>query len=152
MFKEKLEELQITIPDAPKPLAAYVPAVKSGSMVHTSGQLPIKSGAIAYIGKVGAEVSLADGVEAARLCAINCISAVLSVVPDIESIQQIVKLTVFVNSAAGFSSQPEIANGASELLLSIFGEAGKHARSAVGVAELPRNAAVEAELIVKIRG
>lgn len=150
MYKERLAELQITIPEAPKPLAAYVPAVKVGSIVHTSGQLPIQSGTIAFTGKAGAEVSTADAKEAARLCAINCISAVLSVVPDIEQIQQIVKLTVFVNSASGFTDQPEVANGASQLLMDIFGDAGKHARSAVGVAELPRNAAVEAELIVKL--
>ncbi|MCE1188002.1 MAG: RidA family protein [Ignavibacteria bacterium] len=150
MVSDRLKELNIVIPDAPKPLAAYVPAVKIGDLVYTSGQLPLENGAIKFIGKVGAEISTEDGQEAARICAINCMSAILSVVPSLEQIEKIVKVTVFINSTPGYTSQPEVANGASQLLLDIFGEKGKHARSAVGVAELPRNAAVEIELIAKI--
>jgi enamine deaminase RidA (YjgF/YER057c/UK114 family) len=151
MIAERLKELNITIPEAAKPLSAYIPACRNGNLVITSGQLPVINGAIQFVGKVGAELSTEQAKEAARLCAINCLSAVVSVAGDVEMIEQIVKLTVFVNSAAGFTAQPEVANGASELMIAIFGENGKHVRCAVGVAELPRNAAVEIEMIARVR-
>lgn len=151
MYSENLKSLGITIPPAPQPLAAYVPAVKTGKYVFTSGQVPLKDGKIAYTGKVGQELTPDEGKMAAEICGINCISAVLSVAGDIDKIARIVKLTVFVSSAPGFTSQPEVANGASELMIKIFGDNGKHARSAVGVGELPRGAAVEVEMIAELK-
>ncbi len=150
MFDEKVKELGIEIPEAPKPLASYVPALKEGNLVFTAGQLPLQSGKLFSEGKVGDTVSEEDAVKAAEICAINCLSAVKSVTGSLDEIEKIVKVTVFVNSARGFSSQPKVANGASDLLVKIFGDAGKHVRSAVGVSELPLNAPVEIEMIVKL--
>ena len=146
----KLSELGISIPVAAKPVAAYIPAVKVGDLVYTSGQLPMQDGELQCMGKVGADVTVEQGYAAARLCAINCLAA-LNTVSDVEKIEKIVKVTGFVNSAAGFTGQPAVMNGASELLLGIFGDIGVHARSAIGMAELPRNAAVEVEMIFKVR-
>ena len=152
MIEEKISEvLGYSLPIAPKPLAAYVPAIKSGNMIFTSGQLPLKDGKLFAEGKVGYEVSEQDGINCAKICAVNCLSAVKSIVGDLDKIEQIVKLSVFVNSAVGFHSQPKIANGASEFLVNIFGDAGKHSRSAVGVAELPLNAPVEIEMVVMVK-
>ncbi len=152
MVEEKIKEiLGYELPVAPKPLAAYVPAVKSDNLVFTSGQLPMKEGKLFAEGKVGGKVSEEAAMECAKICAVNCLSAVKSVIGNLDSIEQIVKLTVFVNSAEGFSSQPKVANGASEFVVQIFGDAGKHSRSAVGVSELPLNAPVEIEMIVKIK-
>lgn len=150
MFEEKAKELGIEIPEAPKPLAAYVSALKVDRLIYTAGQLPLKNGLLIAEGKVGNEVSEEDAVKAAELCAVNCLSAVKSITGSLDEIEQIVKITVFVNSASGFSAQPKIANGASELLVKLFGDVGKHARSAVGVSELPMNAPVEIEMIVKL--
>lgn len=150
MFEEKAKELGIEIPEAPKPLAAYVSALKVDRLIYTAGQLPLKNGLLIAEGKVGNEVSEEDAFKAAELCAVNCLSAVKSITGSLDEIEQIVKITVFVNSASGFSAQPKIANGASELLVKLFGDAGKHARSAVGVSELPMNAPVEIEMIVKL--
>jgi len=152
MVEQKIQEiLGHELPHAPKPLAAYVPAVGFDNIVMTSGQLPMRNGKLCAEGKVGYDVSEETGIECARICAVNCFSAVKSVIGDLDKIDHIVKLTVFVNSAVGFHSQPKIANGASEFLVQIFGDAGKHARSAVGVSELPLNAPVEIEMIVKIK-
>lgn len=152
MIDKKINEiLGYELPVAPKPLAAYVPAVKSESFVFTSGQLPMKDGKLFAEGKAGGKVSEETAMECAKICAANCLSAIKSVVGDLSSIEQIVKLTVFVNSAEGFSSQPKVANGASEFVLQVFGDAGKHSRSAVGVSELPLNAPVEIEMVVKIK-
>jgi len=151
MFEKRLEELQILLPETPKPLAAYIPALQIGKFVYTSGQLPMKNGVLAAAGKVGKEVSTEEAQNAAHIAVINCLSAIKSVLGSLDKIEQIVKITVFVNSAEGYTDQPVVANGASELLLQIFGEAGKHARSAVGVSELPRNAAVEVELIASVK-
>lgn len=150
MFEEKAKELGIEIPEAPKPLAAYVSALKVDRLIYTAGQLPLKNGLLIAEGKVGNEVSEEDAFKAAELCAVNCLSAVKSITGSLDEIEQIVKITVFVNSASGFSAQPKIANGASELLVKLFGDVGKHARSAVGVSELPMNAPVEIEMIVKL--
>ena len=147
---EKLKQLGLQIPEAPKPLASYVPALKVGDLVYTAGQIPMQNGTLKYKGKVGETVSVEDAVEAAKICAINCISAVKSVINDLENIDRIVKVTVFVASAEGFNEQPKVANGASDLLAEIFGENGKHVRSAVGVSELPIDAPVEIEMVVKV--
>lgn len=152
MLENKIKEiLGYELPIAPKPLAAYVPATIAGNLVMTSGQLPLKEGKLIAEGKLGKEVSDEIGIECAKICAVNCLSAVKSVIGDLDKIEQIQKLTVFVNSASGFFAQPKIANGASEFLVQLFGDAGKHARSAVGVSELPLNAPVEIEMIVKIK-
>ena len=146
----RLKELGISIPPASPPVAAYIPAVKTGEYVYTSGQLPMKDGQLTSSGKLGTDVTVDEGYQAARLCAINCLAA-LNTVSSIEEIVQVVKVTGFVNSSPGFTNQPQVMNGASELLKEIFGDIGVHARSAVGMAELPRNASVEVEMIFKVR-
>jgi enamine deaminase RidA (YjgF/YER057c/UK114 family) len=151
MFEEKIKELGITIPEPVKPLAAYIPAMQVGNLVMTSGQLPISAGVVKYQGKVGKDLSEEEGKEAAKLCAINCLSAVKSVIGNLDKINRVLKLTVFIASAEGFTAQPKVANGASEFIGEIFGEAGKHVRSAVGVSELPLNSAVEIEMIVEVK-
>ena len=150
MIEEKLNKLGFKIPPAPKPLAAYIPATKAGNFIFTSGQVPIEDGKIIYKGKVGEDITEDEARKAAELCLINCLSAVKSVAGNLDNIKCIVKLTVFVNSADDFVAQPKIANGASELLEEIFGENGKHVRSAVGVNELPLNSAVEIEMIAVV--
>jgi enamine deaminase RidA (YjgF/YER057c/UK114 family) len=151
MIEARLKELQITVPEAPKPLASYVPAVQTGDFVFTSGQLPMLDGVLQFPGRLGDGVSVEEGRQAARISVINCLSAVKSVLGNLDSIEKIVKVTVFISCDSGFTEQPEVANGASDLLLEIFGEAGKHSRSAVGVSALPRNASVEIEMIVKVK-
>ncbi len=151
MIEDKIEELGYKLPEAPKPLAAYIPAVRVDNLVFTAGQLPIVDGKLIAKGKLGAEVSNEIGTKAAEICALNCLSVVKSVVGSLEDIEQIIKVTVFVNSENGFTAQPTIANGASEFLGNVFGDAGKHVRSAVGVNELPINAPVEIEMIVKVK-
>lgn len=150
MFEEKIQQLGIKIPAAAKPLAAYIPALQVGNLVMTSGQVPILDGVVKFQGKVGKDLSEEEGKEAAKLCALNCLGAIKSVIGSLDKIKRVVKLTVFVNSAAGFTAQPKVANGASELVVEIFGEAGKHTRSAVGVSELPLNSAVEIEMMVEL--
>jgi len=150
MFEEKIKQLGITIPEPVKPLAAYIPAMQVGNLVMTSGQVPISAGVVKYQGKVGKDLSEEEGKAAAKLCAINCLSAVKSVIGSLDKIERVLKLTVFIASAEGFTAQPKVANGASEFIGEIFGEAGKHVRSAVGVSELPLNSAVEIEMIVEI--
>jgi len=149
---ERLAELGLTLPPVPAPVASYVPAMRSGTFVYTSGQLPSVDGKLPAVGKVGAEVSASDAQAMARTCALNAIAAAASAAGGLDAIVRIVKVTGFVASAPGFTGQPQVVNGASELLLEVFGESGRHARSAVGVAELPLNAAVEVELIAEIRG
>ncbi|MDA3861449.1 MAG: RidA family protein [Melioribacteraceae bacterium] len=151
MFEEKIKDLGYTVPESPKPLAAYIPAIKIDNLVFTAGQLPMVDGKLIAEGKLGAEVSNEVGTKAAEICALNCLSVIKSVIGTLDNIEQIVKVTVFVNSANGFSAQPLIANGASEFLVNIFGEAGKHVRSAVGASGLPLNAPVEIEMIVKVK-
>jgi len=147
---ERLTSLNLVLPNTATPVGSYVPALKTGRDVYTSGQLPMREGRLTCTGKVGAEVTLADATAAAQLATLNAVAAVASVAGGIDRIEQIVKVTVFVNSAPGFTDQPKVANGGSNLLAEIFGDAGKHARSAVGVAELPLNAAVELELIARV--
>jgi len=150
MIEEKVKQMGITIPEAAKPLAAYIPALQIGSLVMTSGQVPIAEGKIKFSGKIGKDLSEEQGREAAKLCAINCLSAIKSIIGNLDRIKRVVKLTVFVNSADGFTAQPKIANGASEFIVEIFGDTGKHVRSAVGISELPLNSAVEVEMTVMV--
>ena len=147
---DRLAELGLTLPAVVPPVAAYVPAVRSGSLVFTSGQLPMADGAMAAVGKVGALVSPEQAKDLARLCALNGLAAIEALV-GLDSVVQVVKVVGFVASTPEFTGQPAVINGASELLGEIFGEAGKHARSAVGVASLPLDAPVEVELVVEVR-
>lgn len=151
MIEEKIRQLGFNLPESPKPLAAYIPALQVDNLVFTAGQLPMINGELKFKGKVGAEINDLDGSKAAEISALNCLSVIKGVIGNLNLIERIIKLTVFVNSADGFSNQPKIANGASELIVKIFGESGKHVRSAVGVNELPLNAPVEIEMIVKIK-
>ena len=146
---DRLAELGIELPEVVAPLASYVPAVRTGNLVYTSGQLPMQGGKLPAEGKVGAEVSTDDGKALARICGLNALAAVHALV-GIDSVVRVVKVVGFVASAPGFNGQPAVVNGASELFGEVFGPAGAHARSAVGVSELPLNAPVEVELIVEI--
>jgi enamine deaminase RidA (YjgF/YER057c/UK114 family) len=147
---ERLAELGITLPPVAGPLAAYVPAVRFGDLVFTSGQLPSVAGQLMAVGKVGAEVSAEDGAACARTAVLNALAAVADEAGDIDAIARIVKVVIFVASGPGFTGQPQVGNGASELLQEVFGDAGRHARSAVGVASLPLDAPVEVELVVAV--
>lgn len=146
---ERLAALGLELPAVAVPLAAYVPATLSTGLVFTSGQLPTVAGQLVARGKVGAEVSLADAVAAARVAALNAMAAAASVTGGLDRIARVVKVTVFVASTPDFSGQPQVANGASELLGEVFGDAGVHVRSAVGVTVLPLDAPVEVELTVE---
>lgn len=146
----RLQELGLTVPEVVAPVAAYVPAVRTGSHVYTSGQLPMRDGALMLTGKVGGEVSPEQAYDAARQCVLNAIAAVRSEVGDLASVTRVVKLVVFVASTADFTGQPQVANGASELVGAVFGAAGEHARSAVGVAVLPLDSPVEVEMVVEV--
>ncbi len=148
---ERLAALGLTLPPVATPVAAYVPAVRTGRYVYTSGQLPTVDGKLPAVGKVGDEVSAQDAAGMARTCALNALAAAASAAGGLEAIRRIVKVTGFVASAPGFGGQAQVINGASELLIEVFGEDGKHSRSAVGVAELPLNAPVEVELIAEVR-
>ena len=149
-WSARLVELGLTLPPVAAPLAAYVPAVRSGAQVLTSRQLPFVDGVLAATGKVGAQVSAEQGKELARTCVLNALAAVHALV-GIDSVVRVVKVVGYVASAEGFTGQPGVVNGASELLGEVFGEAGVHARSAVGVAELPLGSPVEVELVVEVR-
>jgi len=145
----RLGQLGVALPQVVAPLASYVPAVRTGNLVYTSGQLPMEAGSLARTGKVGADVSPEDGKVLARVCALNALAAVDSLV-GIDAVTRVVKVVGFVASAPGFNGQPSVVNGASDLLAQVFGDQGAHARSAVGVAELPLDAPVEVELIVEV--
>jgi len=150
--EERLAALGLTLPPVAAPVAAYVPAVRSGPYVYTAGQLPLADGKLPRTGKVGAQVSVDEAAELARTCALNALAAVASVAGGLSAVTRIVKVTGFVASDPSFTGQPLVVNGASELLLEVFGEAGRHARSAVGVAVLPLDAPVEVELIAEVTG
>jgi enamine deaminase RidA (YjgF/YER057c/UK114 family) len=148
-WKARLAELGVELPQVAAPLAAYVPAVRTGSLVYTSGQLPFVAGSLAATGKVGADVSPEEAKAHARTCALNALAAIDALV-GLDSVVRVVKVVGFVASAEGFTGQPAVVNGTSEFLGEVFGDAGVHARSAVGVAELPLGAPVEVELIVEV--
>jgi enamine deaminase RidA (YjgF/YER057c/UK114 family) len=145
----RLAELGLALPPVATPAGAYVPAVVTGNLVFTAGQLPFVDGALPTTGKVGAEVSAEDAAGLARQAALNALAAAESVIGSLDRVTRVVKAVVFVNSAPGFTAQPTVANGGSQLLGEVFGEAGRHARSAVGVAELPLNSPVELELVLE---
>ena len=150
--KEKLALLGLTLPTAAAPVAAYVPAVKTGNLVFTAGQLPIIDGQLLLTGKVGSDVTPEDAKKMAEICALNALAAI-SLVADLDQIEKIVRVGGFVNGVPGFVAIPAVVNGASELLTKLFGDVnGKHARTAVGVAELPLNAPVEIEMVVQLKG
>ncbi|HET8602773.1 MAG TPA: RidA family protein [Marmoricola sp.] len=148
--EERLAELGLTVPEVAKPVAAYVPAVRTGNHVYTSGQLPMREGQLLRTGKVGGEVSQEEAVECARQCGLNALAAVRAEVGELAAVKRIVKVVAFVASTPDFTGQPLVANGVSELLGEVFGEAGRHARSAVGVPVLPLDAPVEVELVVEV--
>ena len=146
---ERLAGLGLELPAVAKPVAAYIPAVVTGNLVFTSGQLPFVDGALPATGKVGGAVSPEDAAALARRCALNALAAAAEAIGSLDRVTRVVKAVVFVNSAPGFTGQPGVANGGSELLGEVFGDAGRHARSAVGVAELPLDSPVELELILE---
>jgi len=146
---ERLAELGITLPEVAAPVAAYVPAVRTGDLVYTAGQLPFVDGALPRTGKVGADLTVAEAAPLARQCALNALAAAAGLV-GLDRITRVVKVVGFVASAEGFTQQSAVINGASELFVEIFGDAGRHARSAVGVAELPLGTPVEVEITVEV--
>ena len=148
----RLKELGLELPEVPKPVAEYVPAKRVGDLVYVSGQGPIRDGKPIYVGRVGAEVSPEDAYKAAQLCALNCLAAVKSLVGSLDAVEEIVQVRGFVNSAPDFHDQPKVINGASELLVKVFGECGRHARAALGTSNLPGDIPVEIEMVVRVSG
>ncbi|OEG62860.1 MAG: hypothetical protein BHK79_00845 [Halanaerobium sp. MDAL1] len=147
----RLKELKLELPPVPKPIAEYIPAKKVGDLVYVSGQGPIKDGEFLYIGKVGGRVTLEEGYQCAEQCCLNALAAVKSVVGSLDEVEEIVKVRGFVNSRDDFLKQPAVINGASEILVKIFGEKGRHARAALGTSVLPDDIPVELEMIVKVK-
>jgi enamine deaminase RidA (YjgF/YER057c/UK114 family) len=147
---ERLNQLGIVLPDPPKPVAAYIPAKQAGNMVFTAGQLPMVNGEVISKGLLGQDVEIEDAKNAAKICTLNALAAIEGVIGDLDRIKQIVRVIGYVASVPTFTQQPAVVNGASELLLEIFGENGKHARSALGMSALPLNASVEIELTVEV--
>src|ERR1700712_4591440 len=151
LIEARLKTLGVTLPTPPMPVATYVPCTISGNIVFVSGQIPIADGAIKYIGKLGVDVPLEAGQAAAQLCAINILAQLKAAIGDLDRVTRCLKLGVFINAAPDYTQQPEVANGASDLIAAVFGDAGKHARAAVGVGSLPRGVAVEVEAIFEIK-
>ena len=149
-IENRLGQIGLKLPDVPKPVAAYIPAKQTGNLVFTAGQLPMVNGELVSKGLLGQDVEIDEANKAARICTLNALAAIKGVIGDLDRIKQIVRVVGYVASVPTFTQQPAVVNGASELLLEIFGEAGKHARSAVGIAVLPLNASVEIELTVEV--
>ena len=149
-IEDKLRQMGLELPEAPAPVAAYVPTVRTGNLVFVSGQVPREKGELMFRGRVGRDLSVDDGRAAARLCALNALAAIKKEIGDLDRIQRVVKVTGWVSSPRGFNDQPKVIDGASVFLVELFGEKGKHARAAVGTNELPMGAAVELELIVEV--
>jgi enamine deaminase RidA (YjgF/YER057c/UK114 family) len=146
----RLAELGLALPVVPAPVAAYVPAVRTGNLVYTSGQLPFVASELSTVGKVGGEVTVEEAAECARVCALNALAAIAAEVGALEQVVRVVKVVIFVASTPDFTAQAQVGNGASQLLGDVFGDSGRHARSAVGVASLPLDAPVEVELVVEV--
>jgi enamine deaminase RidA (YjgF/YER057c/UK114 family) len=146
----RIAETGLELPPVPAPLASYIPVVLTGSLAYVSGQVPLSEGVLMWAGRLGEEIDAAAGTAAARRCALQSVAALRGALGSLDRVRRIVKVTVFVASAPGFTEQPSVANGASDLLVEVFGETGRHARSAVGVAQLPRGAPVEVEVIAEI--
>ncbi|HKT33826.1 MAG TPA: RidA family protein [Nitrospira sp.] len=149
-YESKLKSLGLELPEPPKPVATYVPAVRTGSLLFLSGVLPMRNGQLAFSGKLGRDLSLSDGAEAAKIAILNALAIAKQELGSLDRITKVVKIVGHVASAEGFTDQPQVLNGASDLLVAIFGEAGRHARVATGAAELPRRAAVEIEVILAV--
>jgi enamine deaminase RidA (YjgF/YER057c/UK114 family) len=149
--ESKLKALGLELPQAPKPVAAYIPARRVGDLIFVSGQVPFRDGKPAYTGKVGESITQQEGYEAARLCTLNALAVVKSLLGSLDHIEEVVQVRGFVNCTPEFGNQPEVINGASELLVELFGESGRHARAAVGTNSLPRNVPVEVEMILRVR-
>ena len=150
MIEERLAELGIQLPPAPAPIASYVPVRVAGDLAYVAGQVPFEEGVVTSVGQLGAEVTLEEGQAAARRCALQALSALRDALGSLDRVEGIVQVSVFVASAPGFTDQPKVANGASDVLVEILGDAGKHARAAVGVAELPLGGSVEVALVAAI--
>lgn len=150
-IENKVRKLGMELPEVPKPVATYVPAVRSGNYVFTSGQGPFIKGKLMHTGKVGGNLTVEEGYECAKLTAMNCLAAIKSLIGDLDRVKQIIRVTGFINSAPGFEDQPKVLNGASDLLVQIFGEKGKHARLALGASELPMGTPVEIEMVVEVQ-
>ena len=149
-YEDKLRELGLQLPQAPKPVATYVPAVRAGDLLFLSGVLPMRNGELAFTGKLGRELTVPQGMDAAKIAVLNALAIAKQELGSLDRISRVVKVVGHVASAEGFTDQPQVLNGASDLLVSIFGEAGRHARVAIGAAELPRRAAVEIEVILAV--
>lgn len=149
-YEDRLKQLGLEMPQAPKPVATYVPAVRAGELLFLSGVLPMQNGQLAFTGKLGRELTVQQGMEAAKVAILNALAIAKQELGTLDRIARVVKVVGHVASAEGFSDQPQVLNGASDLLVEIFGEAGRHARVAIGVAELPRRAAVEIEVILAV--
>ncbi|HHX77683.1 MAG TPA: RidA family protein [Firmicutes bacterium] len=146
----KILQMKLTVPEAPAPVANYLPAKIQGDLLFVSGQIPVWEGKLHYRGKIGRELTVSDGYQAARLCLLNCLGVIRAITGSLDRVKNVVKLTGYVHSDSNFYQQPQVVDGASDLLVEIFGEKGKHARAAVGVGSLPQGAAVEIELLVEI--
>jgi enamine deaminase RidA (YjgF/YER057c/UK114 family) len=149
-FEEKLTSLGLALPEAPKPVATYVPAVQTGNLLFLSGVLPMRNGQLAFTGKLGRDLTVPEGIEAAKVAILNALAIAKQELGSLDRITRVVKVVGHVASADGFAEQPQVLNGASDLLVAIFGDAGRHARVAIGAAELPRGAAVEIEVILAV--
>jgi len=149
-IEEKIKSLNLKLPEPPKPAGAYIPVVRAGSFIFTSGMLPIEAQKIKIKGKLGKEVNISQGYEAARICILNGLSAIKQEIGSLDKIKQVIRLNGYIQSEKGFTEQANVLNGASELLVSIFGEAGKHSRTAIGVSELPLNASVELDMTLGV--
>ena len=149
-YEDKLREMGLQLPQAPKPVATYVPAVRAGDLLFLSGVLPMRNGELAFTGKLGRELTVPQGMDAAKIAVLNALAIAKQELGSLDRIARVVKVVGHVASAEGFTDQPQVLNGASDLLVSIFGEAGRHARVAIGAAELPRRAAVEIEVILAV--
>lgn len=150
-IEKKLAEIGLELPQAPTPLGSYVPVQISGNLIFTSGQTAAINGERKFLGKVGQEISLEEGILSARDACLNCLASLKKELGSLDAVEKIIKVVGYVNSATGFNQQPQVINGASDLLVELWGERGRHARSAVGVAELPANSSVELEIIVEIK-
>ena len=149
-IEQELEKLGFTLP-TPRPVAAYVPAVRTGDLIFTAGQGPMVDGHSRFTGKIGRELTEEQGYQAAQICAVNCLACVKSLIGDLDKVEQVIKLLGFVASVDGFTRQPWVMNGASELLIKLYGDQGKHARSAIGTNQLPLDIPVEVEMVVRVR-
>lgn len=149
-YEDKLRELGLELPPAPKPVATYVPAVRAGDLLFLSGVLPMRNGELAFTGKLGRELTVPQGMDASKIAVLNALAIAKQELGSLDRVARVVKVVGHIASAEGFTDQPQVLNGASDLLVSIFGEAGRHARVAIGAAELPRRAAVEIEVILAL--